>query len=252
MPLEIVLQHLHKPELFRLSWGAKNTRGSEWERLEAEFEERLLRMAKDAARAKTVAPQAVYAYLPANSDGDYLIVWDAEAYAATGEKRESARFSFPRQPDGERLCISDYFAARESGLTDLLVLQTVTVGAAASDEFARLEAANEYSEAYFFHGLAVQAAEATANYLTHIVQGQLGIPAGRGKRYSWGYPACPELADHEIVLRLLPQLESELGMSLTASWQWVPEQSTAALFTHHPDAKYYSVGDLDRVGQILG
>ena len=131
-------------------------------------------------------------------------------------------------------------------------MQTVTVGAAASAEFERLEAANEYSEAYFFHGLAVQAAEATANYLTHIVAGQLGIPAGRGKRFSWGYPACPELADHAIVLRLLPQLESELGLSLTESWQWVPEQSTAALFTHHPDAKYYSVGGLDRVGQILG
>ena len=252
MPLEIVLQHLHKPELFRLSWGAKNTRGAEWERLEAEFEARLLRMAKAAARDHTLAPQAVYAYLPANSDGDDLIVWEAEAYAATGDKREVARFRFPRQPDGERLCISDYFAAGESGLTDVLVLQTVTVGSAASDEFARLEAANEYSEAYFFHGLAVQAAEATANYLTHIVGGQLGIAAGRGKRYSWGYPACPELADHEIVLRLLPQLESALGVSLTESWQWVPEQSTAALFTHHPDAKYYSVGDLDRAGQILG
>lgn len=252
MPLEIVLQHLHKPELFRLSWGAKNTQGAEWRQLEAEFETRLLRMAKEAARAHTLEPQAVYAYLPANSDGDDLIVWEAAAFAATGEKREAARFRFPRQPDGEALCISDYFAAIDSGRTDALVLQTVTVGAAASDAFARLEAENEYSEAYYFHGLAVQAAEATANYLTHIVAGQLGIPAGRGKRYSWGYPACPELADHEIVLRLLPQLESELGLSLTESWQWVPEQSTAALFTHHPAAKYYSVGGLDRAGQILG
>ena len=98
----------------------------------------------------------------------------------------------------------------------------------------------------------MQAAEATANYLTKLVQGQLGIAEGRGKRYSWGYPACPELADHELVLRLLPQLESELGIALTESWQWVPEQSTAALFTHHPDAKYYSVGNLDRAAQILG
>ncbi len=252
MPLEIVLQHLHKPELYRLSWGAKNTQGADWQRLEAEFDARLLRMGLAAKRLKTLQPQAVYAYLPANSDGVDLIVWDAAAYAETGDKREAARFSFPRQPDGERLCISDYFASVESALTDLLVLQTVTVGAAASEEFARLEAEDEYSEAYYFHGLAVQAAEATANYLTHIVQGQLGIPAGRGKRYSWGYPACPELADHEIVLRLLPQLTSELGMSLTASWQWLPEQSTAALFTHHPAAKYYSVGNLDRVGQILG
>jgi len=252
MPLEIVLQHLHKPELFRLSWGAKNTRGDDWERLEAEFEERLLSMGKQAARRRTLQPQAVYAYLPANSEDDDLIVWDAETYAAAGDKREAARFRFPRQPDGEQLCISDYFAPRDSALTDVLVLQTVTVGASASDEVERLQTANEYSEAFFFHGLAVQAAEASANYLTHIVQSQLGIPARRGLRYSWGYPACPELADHEIVLRLLPQLESELGMSLTDAWQWLPEQSTAALFTHHPAAKYYSVGNLDRAGQILG
>ncbi len=252
MPLEIVLQYLHKPELFRLSWGAKNTQGEAWAELSAAYETRLLRMAKDAARRRTLQPQAVYAYLPANSDGDDLIVWDAEAYAASGAKRESARFSFPRQPDGEYLCISDYFAPVDGGQVDVLVLQTVTVGHAATEEFDRMQAADQYSEAYFFHGLAVQAAEATANYLTHIVQGQLGIPEGRGKRYSWGYPACPELADHEIVLRLLPQLTSELGMSLTESWQWLPEQSTAALFTHHPDAKYYSVGNIDRAAQILG
>ena len=132
-----------------------------------------------------------------------------------------------------------------------MVLQTVTVGAVATEEFDRLQAANEYSEAYFFHGLAVQAAEATANYLTKLVQAQLGIAAGQGKRYSWGYPACPDLADHQVVWQLLPQLESELGMSLTESWQWVPEQSTAALFAHHPAAKYYSVGNLDRAAQIL-
>ncbi len=251
MPLEIVLQYLHKPELFRLSWGAKNAQGEAWTRLQSEFEARLLRMAKEAKGRSALQPQAVYAYLPVNSDGDDLIVWDPESYAADGLKVEGARFSFPRQPDGEYLCISDYFASLEYGGTDVMVLQTVTVGHCATEEFDRLQAADAYSEAYFFHGLAVQAAEATANYLTHIVQGQLGIPAARGKRYSWGYPACPELADHEIVLRLLPQLESELGMSLTESWQWLPEQSTAALFTHHPDAKYYSVGNLDRAEQIL-
>ncbi len=252
MPLQIVLQHLHKPELFRLSWGAKNTRGEEWQQLEAEFEARLLRMARDAGKVGTLKPQAVYAYLPVMSEGDDLIVFDADCFADNGEKIEVARFSFPRQPDGDFLCISDYFASSDSGKADVMVLQTVTVGAVASEEFERLQSANEYSEAYFFHGLAVQAAEATANYLTKIVQGQLGIAEGQGKRYSWGYPACPELQDHQIVLQLLPQLETELGMSLTESWQWVPEQSTAALFTHHPDAKYYSVGNLDRAAQILG
>ncbi len=253
MPLEIVLQHLHKPELFRLSWGAKNAQGEKWAQLSAEFEARLLTMSKEAQRRRSLRPQAVYAYLPVNSAGDDLIVWDAALYAASGETAESARFTFPRQPAGERLCISDYFAPLDSEAgVDVMVLQTVTVGAAATVEFDRLQAANEYSEAYFFHGLAVQAAEATANYLTRLVQGQLGLAAGQGKRYSWGYPACPDLADHEIVLRLLPQLETELGLELTEAWQWLPEQSTAALFTHHPDAKYYSVGNLDRAEQILG
>ena len=156
----------------------------------------------------------MYAYLPVNSDGDDLIVWDAAAYTGGGTTSEAARFHFPRQPDGEYLCISDYFAAVDSGAVDVMVLQTVTVGNAATEEIERLQAEDAYSEAYFFHGLAVQAAEATANYLTKIVQGQLGIKAGQGKRYSWGYPACPELEDHAIVLRLLPQLETELGMSL--------------------------------------
>ena len=251
MPLPIVLQHLHKPELFRLSWGAKNTQGAEWQRLSAEFEDRLLSMSKDAQQRGTLQPQAVYAYLPVNSSGDDLIVWDADAFANSGEYLERARFTFPRQSDGEYLCISDYFAESDSGKVDVMVLQTVTIGAVATEEFDRLQAANEYSEAYFFHGLAVQAAEATANYLTKLVQAQLGIAAGQGKRYSWGYPACPELADHQVVWQLLPQLESELGMSLTESWQWVPEQSTAALFAHHPAAKYYSVGNLDRAAQIL-
>ena len=95
MPLQIVLQHLHKPELFRLSWGAKNTRGEEWQQLEAEFEARLLRMARDAGKVGTLKPQAVYAYLPVNSDGDDLIVYDADCYAGDGEKIEVARFSFP-------------------------------------------------------------------------------------------------------------------------------------------------------------
>ncbi len=252
MPLEIVLQYLHKPELFRLSWGAKNTRGADWQRLEAEYETRLLRMAKEAARRGTLQPQAVYAYLPANSDGDALIVWDAERYAATGATLEKARFHFPRQPDGESLCLSDYFAPLESGTVDALVLQTVTVGQAATAEVDRLQAADAYSDAYFFHGMAVQAAEATANYLTHIVQRQLGISPERGKRYSWGYPACPELEDHAIVLELLPRLASELGLELTEAWQWIPEQSTAALFAHHPAAKYYSVGNLDRAGESIG
>jgi 5-methyltetrahydrofolate--homocysteine methyltransferase len=255
MPLEIVLRYLHKPELYRLSWGAKNTHGAEWEKLEAEFGERLDRMTREVIRDKSLLPQAAYGYFPANSEGDDLVIWDSEAFnnanGKSPEKIEVARFSFPRQTNGEFLCISDYYAPIESGQTDVVVLQAVTVGASASAKFDELQSADNYSEAYFFHGLAVQSAEATANYMTHHVCKELKIPVNRGKRYSWGYPACPDLDDHEIVFNLLPQT-ADIGLTLTESYQLVPEQSTAAIFAHHPDAKYYSVGNLDRVEQILG
>jgi 5-methyltetrahydrofolate--homocysteine methyltransferase len=271
MPLEIVLKYLHKPELYRLSWGATNTHGEEWKKLEAEYEQRLEQMTREALRDKTLNPQAVYGFFPGNSDGDDLVIYDPapfqKALSRTNgndvgarralplqngdiERREIARFHFPRQPYGEYLCISDYFAPAESGQVDTVALQVVTVGRAATEHFDSLQAADSYSEAYFFHGLAVQAAEATANYVNRaVVNKGLEIPPGRGKRYSWGYPACPDLQDHATLLRLMPQAESELGLQLTSSYQWVPEESTAAIVVHHPEAKYYSVG-ADRLQQI--
>jgi 5-methyltetrahydrofolate--homocysteine methyltransferase len=272
MPLEIVYKYIHKPELYRLSWGATNTHGEAWEKLEAEFDERLERMGREASKNKSLNPQGVYGYFPANSDGDNLIIWDYRPFAenANGvgaqglaplqknnghkpELVEVARFRFPRQPQGEYLCLSDYFAPAVSGLVDTVALQIVTVGEEATEYFQKLEKADNYSEAYFFHGLAVQTAEATANYVNRLViNRELGIPGKQGKRYSWGYPACPDLEDHTILFQLLPQAASELGMELTESFQFVPEQSTAAIVVHHPDAKYYSVGNLDRVAQILG
>ncbi|TVR20820.1 MAG: methionine synthase [Anaerolineaceae bacterium] len=251
MPLEIVLQHIHKPELFRLSWGAKNARGAEWEKIQAEFEARLERMGRDALRRKTLQPQAVYGYFPANSEGDDLLIYDPARYSADGGRVEVARFKFPRQPGGEYLCISDYYAPSDSGAVDVVQLQVVTAGAVADEEFERLQGADNYSEAYFFHGLAVQTAEAVANYMTAHVRRELGIADNAGKRYSWGYPACPDLDDHAIVWSLLPA-EREIGLKLTESFQIVPEQSTAAIFSHHPDSKYYSVGNIDRSEQILG
>jgi len=253
-PLEIVLQHLDKPELFRLSWGATNTHGEAWKKLQAEYEARLYKMSREALSTKTLLPQAVYGYFPANSDGDDLIIYDPVPFqnASNGsiERREIARFAFPRQPFGEHLCISDYYASVSSGLIDVVPLQVVTVGEVASEHFDKIQNAHEYSEAYFFHGLAVQAAEATATYVNEIViNRELGIPEKRGKRYSWGYPACPDLSDHETVLKLMPQAVTEIGMTLSPAYQWIPEQSTAAIVVHHPDAKYFNIG-VDRVQQI--
>lgn len=250
MPLEIVFNDIHKPELYRLSWGAKNTRGDEWTKLEAEFEERLERMKREALQNKTLKPQATYGYFPANSDGNDVVIWDYEAYAANGEKIEVGRFSFPRQTNGDYLCISDYYASIDSGKTDVVELQVVTVGEVATEEFERLQNSDNYSEAYFFHGLAVQTAEAVANYMTRHITQELGIQPKQGKRYSWGYPACPELQDHELVFKLLPGVE-KMGMTLSPSYQLIPEQSTAAIYTHHPKAKYFGVG-VDRAAQLSG
>jgi 5-methyltetrahydrofolate--homocysteine methyltransferase len=158
------------------------------------------------------------------------------------------RFKFPRQPYDEHLCLADYFAPVNSGQMDVVAFQVVTVGQAATERFDKFQAQGNYSEAYFTHGLAVQTAEATAEYLHLYIRHELGIPDGQGKRYSWGYPAVPELEDHRKVFDLLPA-EKELGMSLTAAYQLVPEQSTTAIIIHHPQAKYYSTGE-SRVDQL--
>lgn len=248
MPLEIVFQHLSKNELFRLSWGAKNAHGEEWERLRAEFEERLARMQKEALRYGWLKPQGVYGYWPCQSEGDDLIIYDP-ATLQSSSPEEIVRFTFPRQPDQEHLCLADYFASVDSGQFDVVAFQVVTVGQGATERFEQLQAEGNYSEAYFFHGLAVQTAEATAEYLHRHIRRELGLAEGQGKRYSWGYPAIPDLEDHRKVFDLLPA-ESELGMSLTVAYQLVPEQSTAAIIVHHPQAKYYSIGE-SRVEQLL-
>jgi 5-methyltetrahydrofolate--homocysteine methyltransferase len=248
MPLEIVFKHLAKNELFRLSWGAKNTHGEEWAHLQAEFEARLQRMQREALREGWLKPQAVYGYWPCQTDGNDLVVYSS-SFTSVPDVKEETRFTFPRQPEGEHLCLADYFAPLDSGQIDVVALQVVTVGQKATERFDRLQAADDYTEAYYMHGLAVQTAEATAEYLHRHIRRELGLPEGQGKRYSWGYPAIPELEDHRKVFDLLPA-EQELGMSLTAAYQLVPEQSTAAIIVHHPSARYYSVGE-SRVEQLM-
>jgi 5-methyltetrahydrofolate--homocysteine methyltransferase len=247
MPLEIIFQHLFKNELFRLSWGAKNAHGEEWRTIEAEFEARLLDMQKQALQEDWLSPQAVYGYWPCQSDGDDLIIYNPNTLDETPQKIQ--RFTFPRQPAGENLCLADYFAPVGSSKLDVVAFQVVTVGQVATQYFDALQEASDYTEAYYFHGLAVQTAEATAEYLHQHIRRELGLPTGQGKRYSWGYPAIPELDDHRKVFDLL-SAESELGMTLTSAYQLVPEQSTAAIILHHPDAKYYTVGE-SRVEQLM-
>jgi 5-methyltetrahydrofolate--homocysteine methyltransferase len=245
MPLEIVLTHLNINELYRLSWGAKNTHGAEWDKMKADFDARLLKMKKQAMREKWLNPQGVYGLFPCQAEGDDLIIYNPENLDET-----LTRLSFPRQPYDEHLALSDYYAPVESGQMDVVAVQVVTVGQEASERFEKLQSAHDYTEAYFTHGLGVQTAEATANYLHEHIRREMGIAENQGKRYSWGYPAIPELEDHQKVWQLLPAVEKELGITLSPSYQLIPEQSTAAIIVHHPQAKYYSVGE-SRVEQLM-
>ncbi|MGA7194256.1 MAG: methionine synthase [Anaerolineales bacterium] len=249
MPLEIVLKHLSLNELYRLSWGAKNSHGVEWEKLKAEFDARLEKMTKDVLRFKWLKPQGVYGFFPCQSDSDELIIYDPNTINSASPDALT-RFACPRQPYDEHLALSDYFASVDSGKMDVVAFQAVTVGQEATEHIDELQAKGDYSEGYFTHGLAVQTAEATADYLHQHIRRELGIGDEQGKRYSWGYPAIPELEDHKKVFELLPATVTELGMSLSAAYQLIPEQSTAAIIVHHTQAKYYSVGE-SRVEQLM-
>ncbi len=248
MPLPMVAEHLSINELYRLSWGAKNTHGAEWEKLKVEFDARLARMRKEVGREGWLNPQGVYGYWPCQSEGDSLFVYDPQTID-DNDPKPLQQFDFPRQEGGQRYCLADYFAPKSSGKMDVVAFQVVTVGQKATERFDGYQDAGEYAEGYYFHGLAVQMAEATADYLHGHIRRELGLPPDRGKRYSWGYPAIPELEDHQKVFQLLP-VESALGMSLTSAFQLIPEQSTAAIIVHHPEAKYFNIGT-SRIEQLM-
>src|SRR5579862_5892617 len=239
IPLSEVFELLDLDELYRLQWGGRGS-GPEFDRtVRTEFEPTLARLEAQAQKEGWLKPQAVYGYFPVQSSGNDVIVYDPAAYESDGGSlREIARFHFPRQSGRERLCLADYFRSVDSGEVDVIGLQIVTVGDAATTKVDALNAAGQVAEAYYVHGLAVEAAEAVAERMHRRVRRELGVPGG--KRYSWGYGACPDLDDHATVFRLLPA-ESALGMSLTSAFQLLPEQSTAAMVVHHPDAKYYAV-----------
>jgi 5-methyltetrahydrofolate--homocysteine methyltransferase len=186
----------------------------------------------------------VYGYFPAVSEGDDLVVLDA-----AGAERE--RFHFPRQRHDRHLCLADFFRARDSGEVDVVGFQLVTMGARIAEATAELFAKDAYREYLELHGLSVQLAEALAEFWHARIRGELGLAAAdppdladilkvgyQGCRYSFGYPACPNLEDRAKVVRLLAP--ERIGVTLSEEFQLAPEQSTDALIVHHPEAKYFS------------
>lgn len=241
IPLSEVLAHLDIDELFRLQWGGRGS-GPAWEKaVREEFQPTLARLSESAGREGWLAPQAVYGYFPVQSSGNDVIVYDPAAMQSDGGSlREVARFSFPRQEGREHLCLADYFRSVDSGDVDVAAFQIVTVGDEATRRFEVLQEKGEFSEGYYLHGLGVEAAEATAEWIHQLIRREMGISDDQGKRYSWGYPACPDLEGHAQLFQLLPATEA-LGIELTSAFQLMPEQSTAAIVVHHPQAKYYVV-----------
>ncbi len=234
--------------LYRLSWGAANAKGEAFDRLVAdEFEPRLARYREEAAAGSILAPRVAYGYFPAAGVGNAIVVYDP-----SDPSRPIARMQFPRQVGGEHLSLADYVREPEGDrAVDLIALQVVTVGTAASERNEALQAAGEYSEAYFLHGFSVQSAEALAEYTHRHIRAELGLPAERGKRYSWGYGACPDLDAHASVFELL-DAPTRIGVALTEAFQILPEQSTAAIVLHHPRATYFNAAAVREHSAVAG
>ncbi|MGB2925342.1 MAG: methionine synthase, partial [Limnothrix sp.] len=204
-----------------------------------------------AIAQKLLDPTLVYGYFPCQSEGNTLIIYDPDEYVAEQTITEVARFEFPRQKTGKRLCISDFFASTESGVLDAFPMQAVTVGEIATKHAQELFAADNYTDYLYYHGLAVQTAEAIAEWGHARVRRELGFgdlepdnikdmlrQRYQGSRYSFGYPACPNIQDQYTQLELLKV--DRINMYMDESEQIYPEQSTSAIITYHPVAKYFN------------
>jgi 5-methyltetrahydrofolate--homocysteine methyltransferase len=240
--LDEVFHHLDTHVLFKLHWGGKGVKGEAWRRLlEDDFLPRLDRMWREQ---DYLHPRAVLGYFPCFSEGNEIVVLDPE-----DRETELERLVFPRQPGHDRICLADFFRPKGSAELDVVALQAVTAGDQVTELMAELERDGEFAEQLFVHGIGVQTAEGMAEWLHAAVRDALGIPRAQGRRYSWGYPACPEQSEHEKVFRLLDA--PAIGLRLSGGFAVEPEQSTLALVAHHPEAVYFGMrsGFLPRDGR---
>jgi 5-methyltetrahydrofolate--homocysteine methyltransferase len=218
--------------LFKLHWGGRGVKGEAWKRLvEDDFLPRLERMWREQ---DFVFPRALLGYFPANGAGNAVEVYDPSDRSTLLES-----FVFPRQPGHDRLCIADFYRPKDSGEQDVVAFQAVTAGPRATELMAALEAEGEFAEQLFVHGLATQVAEGMAEWLHWRIRQDLGIPETQGRRWSWGYPACPEQSEHEKLFRLIGA--DSIGLSLSGGYAVEPEQSTVAIVSHHPEAVYFGM-----------
>ncbi|MBN1398515.1 MAG: hypothetical protein JXA06_10830 [Bacteroidetes bacterium] len=259
IPLDDIYLFVNEAALIRGQWGIKRGKRSDEEYqkiLDEQIYPELSAVKVKAASERLLQPKAVYGYFPCQSEGDDLIIYDLKENGRPepGSLNESLRFTFPRQKDDRYLCISDFFLPKESGKIDVVAFQLVTMGKAASDYSKQLLSANEYRDYLFFHGLSVESAEALAELNHKRIRQELGI-AGKdaadikrlfsqgyqGSRFSFGYPACPNLEDHVKLFKLLKP--ERIGVTMTDAFMLNPEQSTDAIIVHHPEARFFNVLD---------
>ncbi|MEJ7798015.1 MAG: homocysteine S-methyltransferase family protein [Solirubrobacteraceae bacterium] len=232
VPLDDVFPHLDTHVLFKLHWGGRGVKGDAWRKLlGGDFQPRLERMWREQ---DYLFPRARLGYFPCYSEGNDVVVLDPDDHSTVLE-----RLTFPRQPAHHRICLADFYRPKDSGELDVVALQAVTVGPRVTEVITALEAEGEYADQLFTHGLGVQSAEGTAEWLHSRVRRDLGIGPAEGRRYSWGYPACPEQSEHEKIYRLLDA--PAIGLTLTGGYAVEPEQSTLAIIAHHPQAVYFGM-----------
>jgi 5-methyltetrahydrofolate--homocysteine methyltransferase len=266
----LIFPFINANALFMGQWGLKKGALSEeqYDRLIEETAIPVFKELEERALAEGfLQPKVVYGYFPVQSQGNDLIVYHVEEFQQAkcacgidhsrkivphGSPREQLRITLPRQEGRRRLCIADFFRSTESGEYDVLGVQLVTVGDKATELAEKLRAKNEYQKYLYLHGFGVESAEALAEYWHKYMRTEMGFASEddpsikklfqqkyRGSRYSFGYPACPNLEDREHLVRLLRP--EEIGVELTENFMLTPEQSTDALVVHHPQAKYFDV-----------
>ena len=250
IPLADYSGMLDERALFVGQWGLKSKRGEYETMVESEGRPRLRSLLNESLSQGWLNAAVVYGYFPCYSEGNDLIILEHEG---PNKGSERVRFSFPRQSRDRRLCISDYFASKDSGKNDVVSFHIVTMGNEVSNATAKLFAANSYREYLELHGLSVQLTEALAEHWHARIREELSFRSEdsqvlqeildqgyRGSRYSFGYPACPDLEQQVQLCELLQP--SRIGVELSEEFQLHPEQSTSAIIVHHPEAKYFNAG----------
>jgi len=247
--LDEVFNFVNETALFKGQWQFKqgNRPADEYQAFVKETVRPIYNELKERSkRENLLAPRVVYGYFPAQSSGNDLIVYRED------EKTERLRFTFPRQSGGRHLCLADFFASNDSGRMDVVGFHLVTVGRYASQYSQQLFKSDNYADYLYFHGLSVESAEALAELWHKRIREELGIAGAdaseitrlfhqsyQGSRFSFGYPACPNLEDQAKIFELLDP--ARIDVELTEEFQLDPEQSTSAIIAHHPEAKYFSI-----------